>query len=282
VAIFNKTLDALDIHEFLRGLILPYGEGPAMNYHRVHAGRYAVTLNAMSQAPLTRDMKVLELAAAPYGMTSYLGTHAFPDLTIATFAEPQEERTLDFDVNGNCFSLKEYGFNLERDIWPFSSNTFDLVIGCELVEHLAMDPMALFAEANRILKPGGRLFISTPNAASLQNFVKLASFQPASLAPHFRRPATLARLYERHNREYSAHTLGELFKAAGFEIELMASDSSYPLSNMNLSTEEVEDLLKIIKYPELRRDTLNMIGIKTGPVVDRYPTAHELYLASDA
>jgi len=252
-----------------------------MFYHRVHAQRYAITLNAIRQIPFPKDAKVLELAAAPYGMTSFLQTQLFPNLTLATFADPQNEREVEFDVADTKFTLKEYGFNVEQNGWPFPDDTFDLVIGCELVEHLAMDPMALFAEANRILKPGGRLFISTPNAASLQNFIKLAAFQPASLAPHFRRPPTMARLYERHNREYSPFTLAELYKAAGFEIEVMASDSSYPVVNMTLSQDEVEAMLRIIKYPELRRDTLNMVGVKAGPVVSRYPTEHELYLAAD-
>ena len=276
------ALTGSEIHEFINGLNAPYGQDSgAMHYHRVHAQRYAVTLNAIRQLAVSSDSRVLELASAPYGMTSYLRLNLFSDLTLATFADPPNERDVDFDVAGDIFSLKEFGFNVEQSGWPFPDNTFDLVIGCELVEHLAMDPMALFAEANRILKPGGRLFISTPNAASLQNFIKLASFYPASLAPHFRRPATMARLYERHNREYSPFTLAELFKAAGFVIEVMASDSSYPVLNMDLSSEEVETMLRIIKYPELRRDTLNMVGVKAGSVINRYPIEHELYLASD-
>jgi len=66
-----------------------------------------------------------------------------------------------------------------------SSVLFWLVI----IKHLAIDPNNFLAEANRVIVPGGYLFISTPNACSIQNFTKLAKMMPAGLAPHFRQPS---------------------------------------------------------------------------------------------
>lgn len=40
--------------------------------------------------------------------------------------------------------------------------TFDTVISCETIEHLA-DPVTALKEIHRVLRPGGRLFLTTPN-----------------------------------------------------------------------------------------------------------------------
>ena len=40
--------------------------------------------------------------------------------------------------------------------------TIDTVVSCETIEHVP-DPRKALAEINRVLKPGGRLFLTTPN-----------------------------------------------------------------------------------------------------------------------
>lgn len=53
---------------------------------------------------------------------------------------------------------------------PFPANTFDVVYALELVEHLH-EPGAFFDQARKVLKPNGRLIISTPNGTSLPNLL---------------------------------------------------------------------------------------------------------------
>jgi SAM-dependent methyltransferase len=43
-----------------------------------------------------------------------------------------------------------------------SGSVFDTVISCETVEHLA-DPQRALREIQRVLRPGGRLLLTTPN-----------------------------------------------------------------------------------------------------------------------
>lgn len=53
-----------------------------------------------------------------------------------------------------------------EDADAFESESFDCVAALGLIEHLA-DPMVLINLVNRVLKPGGLLFIQTPNTGSV-------------------------------------------------------------------------------------------------------------------
>jgi SAM-dependent methyltransferase len=51
---------------------------------------------------------------------------------------------------------------------PFEDASFDVVVAGELLEHLR-DPRRLIEEARRVLRPGGSLVASVPNAYRLKN-----------------------------------------------------------------------------------------------------------------
>lgn len=70
--------------------------------------------------------------------------------------------------------------------FPYEDNSFDVAIAIEVMEHI-YDHENFFREVNRILKPGGQLFISTPNILSLKSRVRYLftgffySFKPLDL-----------------------------------------------------------------------------------------------------
>jgi methionine biosynthesis protein MetW len=51
---------------------------------------------------------------------------------------------------------------------PFEDSTFDVVVAGELLEHVR-DPARLIAEVMRVLRPGGEIVASVPNAFRLKN-----------------------------------------------------------------------------------------------------------------
>ena len=62
--------------------------------------------------------------------------------------------------------------DLENPI-PFQNTLFDCVVMCETLEHLNFNPIPVLEEINRILIPGGYLYLSLPNICSLENRLKL-------------------------------------------------------------------------------------------------------------
>jgi SAM-dependent methyltransferase len=45
---------------------------------------------------------------------------------------------------------------------PLPDSTFDTVISCETIEHV-VEPIKALREVRRVLRPGGRLLLTTPN-----------------------------------------------------------------------------------------------------------------------
>jgi SAM-dependent methyltransferase len=73
--------------------------------------------------------------------------------------------------------------------FPYEDGSFDMAVSIEVMEHI-YDHERFFAEAHRILKPGGRLFLSTPNILSLKSRMRFLlsgfpySFKPLDHANH--------------------------------------------------------------------------------------------------
>jgi SAM-dependent methyltransferase len=55
--------------------------------------------------------------------------------------------------------------------WPVDDNSVDFIVSDFVMEHIE-DPMAFFSEAKRVLRPGGRFCIRTPNK---WNYIAIAS-----------------------------------------------------------------------------------------------------------
>ncbi|MDQ3986525.1 MAG: methyltransferase domain-containing protein [Actinomycetota bacterium] len=82
---------------------------------------------------------------------------------------------------------------------PFRKDTFDTVVAGEIIEHVGR-PQDLVAEGGRVLKPGGRLIITTPNPFCLPWIIKSRRGPQATWNPEhvgWFDGATLARLADR-------------------------------------------------------------------------------------
>ena len=97
---------------------------------------------------------------------------------------------------------------VEDEPWPFSSASFDVVMAMEVIEHL-LHPGPLFGEAVRILRPGGRLFVSTPFHGVVKNVILSA----VAFDHHF------CNLESGHIRFYTDRHIAQLAQQHGLRVE---------------------------------------------------------------
>jgi SAM-dependent methyltransferase len=174
------------------------------------------------------DGSCLELGANPYFTTYLLDHHTGLQLTLANYYGHRGEttETISFVAPGakDRKEIKRISqmFNIEEDEFPFDSHSFDVVLFCEILEHLLMDPVAVLRQIHRVLKPGGVLVLTTPNVARLDNV--LAMVNGANIYD----PYSGFGPYGRHNREYTRHELHRLLDFAGFEVEYSLTADGHP------------------------------------------------------
>ncbi|HEY1464800.1 MAG TPA: methyltransferase domain-containing protein, partial [Terriglobales bacterium] len=133
------------------------------SYLKTHQARYTKTLELLPHA--TSGQTLLELGAAFHHITPALKALKGYDVRCSDVWEGEPQITRDItSVDGTeTHSFAVDNFDVERFPWPYPDRSFDVVMCCEMMEHLITDPMGVVNEINRVLKPAGRLLVTTPN-----------------------------------------------------------------------------------------------------------------------
>lgn len=161
-------------------------------------------------------------------------------------------------------------FDVERDEFPFEDERFDVVTCLEVLEHLAIDPMAMMSEINRVLKPGGLFVLSTPNAIRTSNVVNiLRGEQPCGWNAYNGFDTN------RHNREYTPREIERLLAASGMtpdEVTTFGTKSRGLVRDAFARVVSV-GLAAVPGCPRIhRRDVILACGTKTSTFIKRRPS----------
>ena len=192
-----------------------------VNYLREDFRRFVYTLGLVPEG----NGKLLELGANPYFTTLLVREFRGYELTLANYfgqSGTSGSQKLESDHVTEPINLDYDLFNIEKDAFPYPDGFFDVVLCCEILEHLLEDPLAPLREIKRVLRPNGALVLTTPNAVRLENVARMVSgfnvYDPYSgYGP-----------YGRHNREYTQHELVHLLQDAGFDVEQTFTSDVHP------------------------------------------------------
>ena len=153
-------------------------------YFLIHESRYKTILEEIERIARSFGnlrMTVLDVGCFPYHMGAALEKLGYRVQGIASEHEPIANKKVSI-------------INIETDRFPYKSNTFDLVLCSEVLEHLPHSPMPALKEMFRVAKPGGRVLITTPNITRSINLGKML-LGKSPIPPATERE----KIYHRHN-----------------------------------------------------------------------------------
>lgn len=243
----------------------------SQTYLDIHLTRLRRTLEITP--PGTAGERILEMGAYMQitpALHTRLGYGEVRGCYLGSRGRTDQKQAVSLD--GEAFHCEIDLFNAEKDVFPYPDGHFSTVLCCELIEHLAEDPMFLMSEVNRVLRPGGHLVLTTPNIGSLHSISAILQGYHPGFFPAYLKPAGEDSEPEaRHNREYTPKEIMLLFLDAGFEVTLLETgpfrDAPRPEDRW------IEHLLERYLLPlDLRGDGIYAVGRKTGPVKQRYPS----------
>ena len=260
-----------ELIKYIRGY--NYSRADEAAYVENHIARLVRTLEITP--PGTAKDRVLEMGAYMQ-ITPALKTRLGYGEVRGSYLGPvgKSEQREACSLSGEKFGCRIDHFNAEKDRFPYPDDFFSTVLCCELLEHLYDDPMHMMGEINRILKPGGRLVLSTPNICSLRSVVSVLLGYHPGLFHQYVRPDKEGAVDPRHAREYAPRDVQVLLEAAGFEVERLETGPYF--EKPEIEHQWVEQLMERYELPGvLRGDAIYGVGRKTGGVKSRYPA--ELY-----
>jgi SAM-dependent methyltransferase len=179
--------------------------------------RLLATLEMLPEG--TPDCRVLELGSAPFFTSIALDREWPGKVTRANYQGTTDTHGSQSLINleGGPPKVYEYDlFNIEVDEFPYPDGTFDVVLFSELIEHLGLNPVWALSEIHRVLKPGGHVVVTTPNALSLERLETYLTGGSQMVDKYM----PLLGYGARHNREYQPAELREVLESTGFDVEV--------------------------------------------------------------
>jgi SAM-dependent methyltransferase len=176
--------------------------------------RLAADLDIVERC-LEPGARILEYGAVPLLMTAAL---AALDYEVSALDVAPER----FAGSVDALGLDVARCDVETEVVPFSAESFDAVLFNELFEHLRINPAFTLREAQRVLRPGGSLLLSTPNLRSFRGLKNLLLHNQGHAVSggvyrQYEKLETLGHMG--HVREYTTREVAEFLGQVGFEVE---------------------------------------------------------------
>lgn len=263
IALPDDVADDKELREYLRDTDIfgPAGH-EAEDYLADSFERFRLTMALLPALP--PGSRVLELGANPYFITRLLLRRGL-DVTCANWFgeaagfERKDRQEVTAPSSGERHVFEFDHFNVESERFPYEDQSFDVVLCCEILEHLPNDPTHLLAEIHRVTaQPGGRLILTTPNAVRYDNLVRVQRGE------NFYEELSGYGTYGRHNREYTVAELRSFLEDLGYVVHDVFAHDVHPAAFPRQTAPPDTD-------PTNRGDNLFAVAEPVGAERWRYP-----------
>ncbi len=186
----------------------------AKNYESFHLNRIEWDVNYVGN--IKNCDRILNIGGAPY-IFEFKIRHDENSTVITLDLDPDR-----FSVLIDSLNIDVRKFNIETDDFiqlQEEIGNFDIVILCEIFEHLRIDIISTLKGIHSIMKNDGVLYLTTPNGLSLLALLRifLSRRTGPSLVTEWRKLIDLGHMG--HVREYSIKEVCEILTYCGFSIE---------------------------------------------------------------
>ncbi len=144
------------------------------DYNTIPAGYYDVIFRE-NGGPRGKwhDLKFQHVQSRMADYRRHLDIGCGPGTFIGTLSKDKESIGVDISAAQIAYATENYATAKHRfetvtsEKLPYSDNSFDCITLVEVIEHLTYEySVSLLKEAYRVLEPGGRLMVTTPNYSS--------------------------------------------------------------------------------------------------------------------
>lgn len=186
-------------------------------YFAASVWRYAATLDRVGTAfgRSLDNITVLDIGAFPGHLAALLSRREHARVTAVTLVTSEE-----FERHMDGLGVAVAVCDVECGPLPAIDGSVDVVLCCEVIEHLDGDVRHVLDEARRVVRDDGLLLLTTPNHASLAHrwaLVRGRSVYPAIDNPDYPFYAgTGVRNPMRHVREFTVGEIAALLDQARF------------------------------------------------------------------
>jgi SAM-dependent methyltransferase len=244
-----------------------FNAGERDDYLNFSLDRLLKTLDLIPST-IKETSRVLELGASPYFMSllilKYLNCHI--DFANYFHDKPgaRQEELLVSEKYGERRVFRFKNFNIEKEPFPFKKKSYDLVLFCEIIEHLTVDPVHSLVQINRLLSDGGFMIITTPNVLRYENILKLV--QGKNIYDHYSGYGA----YGRHNREYTPSEMRLLVESLGFRIVTLYTAVTGSMKVEGFSIKRFRGLIRLVTTKQ-RGSNIFLLAQKVAEVPESYP-----------
>lgn len=127
------------------------------------------TIGSVCLRHLPRGARILDFGCGPCDKTGILPPLGFECVGYDDFGDPWHS------VDDRLERIREYAEDIGIDLrvasgdeYPFEPESFDMVMLHDVLEHIHDSPRELLNGLVTLMKPGGYLFVTVPNAANLR------------------------------------------------------------------------------------------------------------------